>query len=247
MNKMIFGKTRAEWSNIWLYGKVKYLIIIVAVAFVGYMVYTIATNTPADFKIAAVGEFSVQEGKITENYAKSLFPAFQKVEIASAYLSESGGAAAEYGAANAQKAMILLTVSGEDLVVVDRATFDRYAPMGAFKPIGDLYKAVSVLDETKDLALQSVEATIAVDSGETGTTDIYGISLKNSQLLNSIGIYGRDQILTISIKTEREVLTRDFITKLLKDGSRLLPSVTMIPSPSPSPVPTPTLAASSTR
>jgi len=237
MQNVVFGKTRSEWGNIWLYGKVKYFVITLIVIFVGYMIYTIVTNTPADFKIAAVGEFSVPDSNITQAYIKTLFPQFKKVEIATAYLSETGGAA-EYGAANAQKAMILMTVSGEDVIIVDRATFDRYASMGTFKPIGDLYNAIHAMDETKDLSLESVKTTISTESGGTGIEDIYGIDVSNTQLLNATGIYGRDQIITISIKTEQDALAREFINKLFKDSPRLIPQITWIPSPMPTPTPT---------
>lgn len=244
MKNVVLGKTRSEWSNIWLYGKVKYFAIAVIALFVGYMIYTVVTNTPADFKIAAVGEFNVQETKIAETYVKTLFPQFQKVEISTAYLSESG--TADYAAANAQKAMILLTVSGEDIIVVDRTTFDRYVSMGAFKPIGDVYKALMAMSETKDLSLESIKATISTESGGNGVEDIYGIDLSKSQILNAMGIYGRNQILTISIKSEREALAKEFISKLFKDTNSLLPKITWIPSPMPTPTPTPTLAPSPT-
>lgn len=245
MGNVVFGKTRSEWSNIWLYGKVKYFAIAVIAAFVIYMIYTVATNTPPDFKLAAVGNFSITDTKVAESYAIKLFPQFKKVEVASAYMSDNGGGD-QYGAANAQKAMILMTVSGEDVIIVDKTTFNRYAGMGAFKPIGSVYDIVSKLDETSSLEMKIVKATVSKESGGTGVEDVYGIDLSDSQLLNSIGIFGREQILTISIKTEREQLSKDFIIKLLKDSKQLEAQVTLIPSPMPTPTPAPTKAISTT-
>lgn len=246
MQNVIFGKTRSEWSNIWLYGKVKYFAITLIAAFVIYMIYTIVTNTPPDFKIAAVGEFNIQDTDTAQNYVKKLFPDFKKVEITSAYLSENGGAD-QYGPANAQKAMILMTVSGEDVILVDKTIFDRYSSMGAFREIGDLYTAIESMPELKDLGITSVKAKVSTESGGSGKEEIFGIDVSKSQLLNSIGIYGRNQILTISIKSEREKLARDFITKLFKDTKNLIPLVTLIPSPLPTTTPTPIITLAPTK
>lgn len=234
MKKVIFGKTRGEWQNIFYYGKVKYFVILLVVAFAGWMVYTMVTNTPADFSLAEVGEFSMADSDTTEAYIMEMFPEFEKVEIMPVYLSE-GQENTQAGVAYTQKAMIVFTVGGEDVIIVDQNVFDKYAPLGAFKPIGDLYEALLEMDETEDLGLKSVKAAVEQDSSGSGTEEIYGIDVSESQLLNSIGIYGSEQIITISVKTEKEDLAREFITKLFKDTERLLPNVTWIPTATPMP------------
>ena len=135
MQKVVFGKTRSEWQNLFYYGKVKYFVILLAVAFVGWIVYTMVTNTPADFSLAEVGEFSLADSDTTEAYILDMFPAFEKVEIMPVYLAE-GQENTQAGVAYTQKAMIVFTVGGEDIIVVDRNVFDRYAPLGAFMPLG---------------------------------------------------------------------------------------------------------------
>ena len=237
MQKVIFGKTRSQWKNIWYYGKIKYFIIGLVVAFIIYLTYTIITNTPADFKIAVIGEFATNDTTITENYVKGFYPQLKKVEIAPVYW-DAASESSYYGSAYVQKIVILLTAAGEDVVVVDRATFDKYAANGAFKPIGDLYEKLVKMDETKALGLESAKATISANSDGSGTEQVYGIDVSKSQILDSIGISGREQIITISVKTEREELTREFITKLLTDAKQLVPKVTMVPAATPTPVPT---------
>lgn len=238
MQKVVLGKTRAEWKNIWFYGKVKYFVIAVIAAFVVYLIYTVATNTPADFKIAAVGSFNIPETEITENYAKTLFPEFKKVEVASAYMGSS--MSGEYSTANAQKAMILMTVSGEDVIVVDRSIFNQYASMGAFVAMDDLYQSVSALDSVKGLSVKPVTATVKDDSSGTGKEKIYGLDLSSTQLLSGLGIYGSEQILVISVKTSHQALAEEFIKKTLSGGTALLPKVTWVPTAAPTPIPTPT-------
>jgi hypothetical protein len=235
MQKVIFGKTRSEWQNIFYYGKTKYFAILLAVVFVGWVVYTMVTNTPADFSLAEVGEFSVTDSDTTEAYILEMFPQFKKVEIMPVYLSEEQENT-QAGIAYTQKAMIVFSVGGEDVIVVDRNVFDKYAPLGAFLPLGDLYEALLAMDETKDLGLKSVKTTVAEDSSGVGTEEIYGIDVSESQLLNSIGIYGSSQILTISVKSTKEALAKEFITKLFRDSARLLPNVTWIPTATPAPV-----------
>ncbi len=241
MKKVVWGKSRSEWKNIWYYGKLKYFVFLVIALFIGYIIYTMATNTPADFKIAAIGEFAVEDVKITEDYAKSLYPDFKKVEISPLFMDNSTDSS-YYGTAYVQKAVILFSAAGEDLIIVDRAMFDKYASSGAFKPIGDVYAALLAMDGTKDLGLESVKATIPTNSDGSGTEEIYGIDVSKSQMLNAIGICGRDQIITVSVKSEREALAKEFITKLFTDTKKLLPQVTLIPEATPTPIPTVTLA-----
>ena len=236
MQKVVFGKTRSEWQNLIYYGKVKYFAVLLAVVFVGWMVYTMVTNTPADFSLAEVGEFSLADSDTTEAYILNMFPAFKKVEIMPVYLAE-GQENTQAGVAYTQKAMIVFTVGGEDIIVVDRNVFDRYAPLGAFMPLGDVYEALLAMDGTKDLGLKSVKAVVDEDSSGNGTEEIYGIDVSESQLLNSIGIYGSEQIITISVKTTKEALAKEFITKLFQDTDRLLPKVTWIPTAAPTPEP----------
>lgn len=241
---LFFGKTRKEWGNIWFYGKFKYFVILIIVAFVAYMIYTMITNKPADFKIAAVGEFHIaEESETAQNYAKALFPEFKKVDVSLAYLSNDGSS---QGAANAQRALILLTVSGEDIIVVDSDVFKKYAPMGAFKPIDEFYSSIVAIRMTGPLKLSAMKATVGTDTGGTGTEKTYGIDVSNTQLLNAIGIIGREQIITISIKSKREMLAKEFITKLFNDTDKLLPKVTIIPSVQPTPTKKPTIAPTPT-
>ncbi|MHB1484761.1 MAG: hypothetical protein ACYCYI_08860 [Saccharofermentanales bacterium] len=241
---IFFGKTRKEWNNIWFYGKFKYFAVLIIIIFVAYMIYTIVNNTPADFKISAVGDFYItEESETTKIYTKTLFPEFKKVDVSLAYLNDTAG---EMGAANAQRALILLTVSGEDIVIVDKAVFKRYAPMGAFKPIDEFYDTIAAIRMTGPLSLSAVKATVGTDTGGTGTEKIYGIDISHKQLLNAIGIIGREQIITISIKSEREMLAKEFITKLLNDTDNLLPKVTIIPSIQPTPTSKPTITPTPT-
>jgi hypothetical protein len=73
-----------------------------------------------------------------------------------------------------------------------------------------------------------------VDSeGLSEEATIYGIDLGSSQMLNSIGIEGPQQILTISAKSERPDVAAEFIRRLLKDSGNLLPLVTPFPTQAP--------------
>ncbi|MHB1452831.1 MAG: hypothetical protein ACYCYM_02590 [Saccharofermentanales bacterium] len=243
MQKMVFGKTRKAWSNIWLYGKFKFLAIAVAAFFVFYLIYTVVTNTPGDFKISAVGDFYISDSEVPADYIISLFPDFKKVDVSSAYIGTSGNGG--YDSANEQKAMILVSVSGEDIIILDKTSFERYAPIGAFVDLTTLFDEVSGYDESADLLLSEVKAAVTDSDEVPGEEKVYGIDLSSTQLLSAIGISGRSQILAISVKSERPDLAAEFIRKLIKDSAKLLPKVVPIPpaTPTPSPTPLPTVTA----
>ncbi|MHB8961616.1 MAG: hypothetical protein ACYC5K_00465 [Saccharofermentanales bacterium] len=237
MKKVVLGKTRTEWSNIWLYGKFKFLAIAVALFFVTYLVYTVATNTPGDFKLAAVGDFYIENSETPADYIISLFPGYKKVDISSAYIGTAGSTG--FDAASEQKAMILVSVSGEDVIVLDKASFERYAPIGAFMDISALLDEVSKFEEAAALSLTGVEAAVQDSEDNAGVKKIYGIDLSSTQLLSAIGIDGRQQILTISVKSERPEAAAEFIRRLIRDSGNLLPETQPIPPATPTPFPTP--------
>lgn len=240
MQKVLFGKKRQEWSNIWLYGKFKFLAIAIAAIFVVYLIYTVATNKPGDFKLAAVGDFYISSTEVPADYILSLFPDFKKVDVSSAYLGASGNGG--YDSANEQKAMILVSVSGEDVIILDKASFDRYASIGAFADLGSLFDEVTGFKESAGLSLLEAKAAVTDSEDKPGVEKVYGIDLSSTQLLSAIGISGRQQILTISVKSENPELAAEFIRKLIKDSANLLSKTVPIPpaTPSPSPAPTPT-------
>lgn len=237
MKKVVLGKSKKEWGNIWLYGKFKFLAILVGVVFVVYLIYTMVTNTPADFKIATVGNLYVPESEIVSEYILGKFEDYKKVDVSPVSLSLSGNNLQD--PAMQQKAMIIMTVSGEDLIVIDKAVFERYASMGAFVELDDIFDEINSYSEAKDLKLFPVKATIESDDIEN-PEHIYGIDLSQTQLLNSIGIFGTEQILTISIKSKKPEIASDLIRELVKDSSKLLPIVTPIVTPTPTIAPTPT-------
>ncbi len=244
MKKVIFGRTRKEWSNIWLYNKYKFLAVIAGTALLVYFVVTVVTNKPADFKIAAVGEFFIEESETVSDYIIGLSDGFDKVDVSSAYIGSSGDQG-NLDIANEQKAMILMTVSGEDIIVVDRAIFERYAPMGAFIELDDFFAEISAYPESSPLGLIPAESGIKASESEddvSGPEHIYGIDLNDSQLLNAIGLIGREQILTVSVKSGDPELAKELIRRIIKGSGNLLPSVTPIP---PAPTPTPTEAPAS--
>ncbi len=234
MRKVVFGKTRAQWLNILYYGKWKYIAIAAAVLFAGYIIYSIVTNTPADFKLAEIGDFTYADSEKTEAYIKGLYPDFDKIEISPVYLIQGQENTAQ-GMAYLQKAMVVLTAGGEDVVVVDREVFEGYAPMGAFLPLDSLYDELQDLDGIESLSIKPAMASTEDSSGLPGEEKIYGIDVSDSQLLNAIGIYSNEQILTISVKTEREALAKDFIQKLFRQTEELLPQVTWFPTATPAP------------
>jgi len=237
MDKMFLGKKKRDWYNIWHYGRYKFLVILVALTIVVSLIFTMATNKEPDFKISAIGEFYIGDARKIQDYVNLNFPELEKVEFTNAFLSKD---TLDLNAAYSQKAMILLSVAEEDVIVVDGSNFEKGAILGAFLDLNGFYDQIAAIAETENLTIFPVKAKIDNKDGTIGEEIIYGINISDSELLSAIGLNGRQQILTISINSQRKQLAKDFIEALFKDTPNLLQKVNKMPSPTPSPSPTPT-------
>lgn len=229
MQEKIFGKPRSYWKNSWEYGKIKAFAIVALSVILIYLVYTIATNQSADFQIALIGEIHYSDGDATKDYISNMFDDVDVVQTSSAFLSDQ---ISQHSYASSQKAVILLTVSGEDIIIVDSDVFYRHAPMGAFKPLDDLFSEISGT-EGFELAEAMPAMTVSDVNGQNEAEFVFGIDVSSSQLLSSIGISGREQIITVSVKSERPDHAKDFIRNLFDDVPELFPRIAPLPSPTP--------------
>ena len=66
-DKIVFGKSRRHWANIWHYGRLPLLLGLIGAIFLGYVVYTIVTHKDPDFQIVFVGQVALTENSYSQN------------------------------------------------------------------------------------------------------------------------------------------------------------------------------------
>lgn len=212
LETVVFGKTRRQWRNIWHYGKVPFLAGLAGLSLLVYLIYTIATNEPADFQLAVTGLYGATDNadERIDAYVKSVFPDMDEIEYqaipidlrdpAATNSSETSGIAvdAESNYAYAMKMMTLVAGDTIEVYVCDKPVFDSYAPQGAFADLTSLYDRLrqalpsSVYNQIKPLRRQLSDGS---DNEDIFSTETKATTQSTEDAANadaSLAIYGLD-------------------------------------------------------
>ncbi|NLM79250.1 MAG: J domain-containing protein [Ruminococcaceae bacterium] len=155
MEKVIFGKKRREWSNIWHYGRLPLLLIIITAVFLGSLIYTIASREDPDFQAVVAGQFATADD-VDERVKKYIKDSIDGVEIVEyQYLplsfqqdtpeaTQTGqglsmGSNPESDYAYLMKMMAIMTGESIEMFVCEQSVYDQYAPQDVFLDLSSLY------------------------------------------------------------------------------------------------------------
>lgn len=163
MEQVVFGKTRNHWRNIWHYGKVPLLIILLAASFVIYLIHSIATNEPPDFQVVQAGMFYNTENAESrlDAYVKGVLPEVNILEFQSLPLNfrppeeeindeempgfGSGGTDPQSEYAYIMKMVTLMAGDSIETFICDKPVFEQYVYQGAFDSLDNLYEKIQDL------------------------------------------------------------------------------------------------------
>lgn len=214
LEKVVFGKSLRKWQNIWHYGKWPLLAGLAGTFFVGYLIFTIVTNKPADFQLATVGLYAAADdaNERIETYIKANFAGAEKIEYQAIPLvfqtSETDASGADVPTINvdmqnqyAYLTKMMAMIAGDTIEVYlnDKPCFDQYAPQGTYESLDDLYARLQKDLPPDILAKVKPLRRIIVDSSAE-TTDLTGTETtpetsSTEDTVNkdpSISIYGLD-------------------------------------------------------
>ncbi len=244
MQRVVFGKTLKTWAHLWEYNRIRILVTAVIAALVISLIVTIATNRDPDFKLGIIGDHYLVDQEAAAAYFYRLFPDLEAPAVETAYISRDGTGG--YDAAGVQKALIMLSYGEEDLLVVDRRTFDQYKDTGVFVPLDDTFgRLASTLPASRLEALVPIRHALSEEGGGDGTERIYGIDATKTRVMLGLGLVMEPSILCVSIKSRDLPRSHDALVRLLEDADYLLDQIpTLFPSPTPDPAASPTPAAS---
>lgn len=229
MEKVIFGRKRKDWANTWAYGKVTFFVVLGTAIFLGWLIFTMVTNTPPDFSTAIFGDFvllsdpmSGGETKLEQTIAEQN-PDFKKPALAYNLLTQRKGPDPQMVMGAQMKLTLMVTGADKvDLLVLDKIQYDNLVKEGVFISLDSVYKRLEAAkpDLFKKYGVKPLKAKLSPDDlpdGETPAEHVYGLDLSQKQLLNSLQVAGRTQILAISIHSEHKEAAENVIFKLLTD------------------------------
>ena len=233
LDTVVFGKTRREWRNTWHYGRLPFLVIIVVVSLVGYFIYSVITNVPADFQVVVTGIYGASEDHESrmEAYVLEKLPDVQRFELQMLPLDlrdpeelrdpETGqveGYNAENQYAYMMKMMTLMAADNIEIYICDELIFEHYALQGAFMPLDELYESIQNMSELPEEIREKIVAQRrpydidAAPPDDIFATPTPGPTAEEFNLDGSLSVYGLDVTaldLTegLGLYSDRQILT----------------------------------------
>lgn len=226
MEKVVFGKKRREWANIWAYGKVPFFVTLIVLFFVGWLIYTVVTNKPPDFATAVYGDFYQTQGDLgtepmgLETLIREQNPDFEKPILSCNIIAERPGLDPQMVMASNMKMTLMMTGAEKiDLLVLDKVQYLRLVGEGILLPMDHVYeRLMNEVPELFDGYIEPLKTTLDPDvlaEGETPAEHIYGFDLSEKQMLNSLDLAGRTQVLCLCYHSPRRERTEEVLYQLL--------------------------------
>ncbi|MCK9252293.1 MAG: hypothetical protein M0P55_06010 [Clostridiales bacterium] len=246
LEEVVFGKKKREWQNLWHYGRWPLFGILVGAFFLGYLIYSIATNEPPDFQFVAVGPYASADNtdERVRSYVAGSMEGVETVEFQLIPLSfeqpEPSGAAATGGLDPESEYMYVMKmmtmIAGETIetFICEKSAFDQYAPQGTFNDLTALYERLQDLPEAVRSKIKPLRrALIEVfenptpgvelpwkteeDMNQDLSLPIYGLDVSELHLVEGLGLYGKSQILTIGFKADDPAAVEQFLEDWVRD------------------------------
>ncbi|MDD2533873.1 MAG: hypothetical protein PHC86_04175 [Eubacteriales bacterium] len=223
--KMIFGKTRADWANRWHYDKWIWLGIVAVVAFVAYLGWTMITNRPADFKVVVIGDFMLKDQDVwtddvsvafQQSVIKVLAPAHPDVdevdfEWMPISFNKNGTIAPTQDAATQQNMLIKvvarLGADDLDVLIFDEGAYTSYASQATFVDLTPLLIQLKAALPTAQFA--KIKPLQTVPAGESGV--VSGLDITELTGIETFGLASESTILTIGPRCQQPELAIEWL------------------------------------
>ena len=225
--KVFAGKSKAEIKNFWDYGKKPIFAILIAAVLIISIIVSTQRNVEFDLVLSSFGEFYLKQDLIEnkeklkiEKLVTAQNPEINNLRFTNNLISESPFApASEVNIALTKRMLMLTGADKHDVLVLDKAQYEDIVQGGGLYPLDDL--DMKLRSQYPELYKNKIEALTYTLSKDYLPDDwqvqehIYGLSLSNTQALNSLDLIGKEQILCVSSQSERKQLAKKTIYNLL--------------------------------
>ncbi len=229
--RLILGKSWAYWKNWFYYTRWTLLAAAAALAFVVYLVVTMVTNRPADFKILLVGEYrlvdeTLSQDAVFSSFEASVVDALQPIqpEIKKASLEwiqlgyaadgslNEAAADIQYQQANLMKAMAQLSSEDFDVILLSRGAYVNYAAQTDF---GDLAPLQDLLAQRlPEQQLAQLQALSLHPDDSTATT-VTGLDVTALEPLAALSLAGEPLVVTVGPRSQQPDLAITWLAEWL--------------------------------
>lgn len=189
------GVDEKKARNFFYYYKFHLLIGLIVLVVAVLTVRSFINRVEPDFNTVFIGEINYYDAtdKLTAQIREAV-PDIKEPGIDGAFITESGDAQQDY--AMTMKAIAIFSSGGADLLIVDKANYDKYAGQGGFMSLDDIAPSMGVdLEKNKELRTQTED---------NPQERLYGVDISDSAALAEAGVQGIEMIAAIPVNTKKQ-------------------------------------------
>ncbi len=213
------GIDEKKARNFFYYYKYHMLAVIVAVISIVLIIRGCVNRVDSDFTIAFIGEISYSETDKLRIAIKEKIPEITEPGFDGAFISENDRSEQQY--AMVMKATVLFAAGEVDVFILDKASFEKYAKLGAFMSLDEIAPKLGVDMEKSKEYIVKVEDSNDISSEETANEPaeehLYGIDITKSMALKDSGIFGIEMIAALHVSGKQQDKAVKLLQFLLRD------------------------------
>lgn len=230
MEKVILGKKRKDWSNIWHYGKIPLLVGIIVIGLIISVIYQVTHNPSLDLQVSVFGYFAQSNNPLEENanlfedLIKKQNPALSHINVAFNPISYNSKTRVDpqLEAGALMRRMLALTgAEPVDILILDEIQFDIFAAEGIVLPLDEIFNAIE--EKYPELIEQGFIKPVyytldqeILPEGVIAEEHIYAFDLSEKQVLNSLDLVSDSQFLVHCFHSENPEHAKAVIQNLLE-------------------------------
>lgn len=231
--EMILGVTRAVWKNRLAYGWRPAFAVLLILAVLTSIIYTVITNHPADFDLTYVGAFSELDSEDADfRLAAFLNPRLPEIKnpqrmVLSFY---QGMDPQTEQAMMTKRSLLLAAAQNSDIMVMDAHQFPKIAAQGflldldhyfsekesSFPQLFAKCKRALAAREEQPEGSDPDAAPVPVEDPKT-----YGIDLGKTSFFGGLGVYGDHYILGLPVTAKHPEAAKKILDLIFSDAEEL--------------------------
>lgn len=193
-------------ENFFHYHKVHIIVTIIALGFLYSLIHGIVTKVDPDFYLTSIGEIYIQDTEKLSSTLKDIIPDLNAPQIDPLFMSEKDQGQQAY--AMQMKSMTMLAAGEMDVILVDKANYEKFATQEAFENI-------DYLESILGLKLERKEELKITPEGKS--EDIFGIDITNTKFVKENNIQGKEIIAAIRVKAKHTDKSVALLKYILSD------------------------------